>query len=131
MTIMVLSLKIEEAFKVEIPPHLLFKENTLEKQATLIESRARPQFTGDALSRIGQAAEPFDNSLNIIELAGSPKPINEGKGPIFCIHDITGELLSYAFLADFLGQTQPVYGIRPQKNRKKKTHQLKSLQLVT
>lgn len=127
LTIMVLSLKIEEAFKVEIPPHLLFKENTLEKQATLIESRARPQFTGDALSRIGQAAEPFDNSLNIIELAGSPKPINEGKGPIFCIHDITGELLSYAFLADFLGQTQPVYGIRPQKNRKKENPSIEEL----
>ncbi|HZK34074.1 MAG TPA: amino acid adenylation domain-containing protein, partial [Bacillota bacterium] len=109
LSVMVLSVRIEESFKLDIPPHLLYKESTIKKQSALIEGRVN------------------NDRAFVVELAGNLHASEQAKRPIFCIHDITGELLSYAHLADSLGETYPVYGIRGQKKNTAKELSLEDL----
>jgi len=86
--------EVESRLGVALPPASLFQHGTIRKQAQLLR-------------------EPGS------ELAWSPlvaiQP-NGTKPPLFLVHGIGGEVLSYGPLATHLGQDQPLYGLRARAN---------------
>ncbi len=52
-----------------------------------------------------QECSPSWSSLVAIQTGGS-------KPPLFCIHAVGGNVLSYRYLANYLGKEQPVYGLQ-------------------
>lgn len=83
--------EIELAFGSKLPVSIIFQEDTIEKQAKLLTSG-------------GNAAET-STSVVAIQPRGS-------KPPLYCIHELGGEVILYWNLAQRLGEDQPVYGIR-------------------
>jgi amino acid adenylation domain-containing protein len=83
--------EIEITFQKKMPVSIIFHEDTIEKQAKLLMTSN----TSD---------EPA-SSLVAIQPRGSRKPI-------YCIHELSGEVILYWNLAQRLGEDQPVYGIR-------------------
>jgi thioesterase domain-containing protein/acyl carrier protein len=86
--------EVESRLGVALPPASLFQHGTIRKQAQLLR-------------------EPGS------ELSWSPlvaiQP-NGAKPPLFLVHGIGGEVLSYGPLATHLGQDQPLYGLRARAN---------------
>ncbi|MCX7747450.1 MAG: amino acid adenylation domain-containing protein [Clostridia bacterium] len=86
---MKLFIRIKETFGLNLPVSIIFKENTIEKLSEIIDDNK-----GSHIPRL--------------------IPIREGnhKHPLFCIHDYSGEVLSYSNLASSMKGDQPMYGIR-------------------
>lgn len=83
--------EIEIAFEKKMPVSIIFHENTIEKQAKLLMT--------------GGISDGAASSLVAIQPRGN-------KPPIYCIHELSGEVLLYWNLAQRLGDNQPVYGLR-------------------
>ncbi|MGG1555799.1 non-ribosomal peptide synthetase [Paenibacillus ferrarius] len=83
--------EIDTAFNKKLPVSIIFHENTIEKQASLLLA--------------GDPDKEAASSVVAIQRSGS-------KPPIFCIHELSGEVLLYWNLAQRLGSDQPVYGLR-------------------
>lgn len=80
--------EIEAIYGTRFPPSTLLQASTIEQVARLI-------VTGDG----------NDSSLVPIQPAGSAPPF-------FCVHGIGGEVISFRPLSNFLGDDQPLYGLR-------------------
>ena len=89
-----LAAEIESRFAIALPVTSVFEHGTIRRQA---------QHLADRLSRSDEGVE------------WSPLVALQPKGtrpPLFLVHAIGGEVLSYLTLARHLGDDQPVYGIR-------------------
>jgi len=82
--------RIREELGRELPLTSMLRASTIENLAQAIEE---------------QEEEPAWTPLVPIRTAGT-------KPPIFCIHALGGEVLTYTDLARFLGPDQPVYGLQ-------------------
>ncbi len=90
---------IERSFRKKLPVSLIYREDTIEKLA------ARLTAEGD-----GSA----DGSLVEIQPHGRQLPL-------YCVHDVNGEVLSYRHLAAELGADRPIYGLRDTRDLGEKT----------
>ncbi len=82
-----LFLRIEEALGHPLPRSVLFEAGTVAAMAKLIESSAS---TGCVVPIQPDGQRP----------------------PLFCVHDISGEILNFRGLAGYLHRDQPVYGVQ-------------------
>jgi acetoacetyl-CoA synthetase len=81
---------MRDDFGLELAPAELLRAGTVERCAALIRAGSRP-----------------DRGGLIVPLIG------EGSGaPLFLVHDVTGEVLSYSHLVRHLGPGREVYGIQ-------------------
>ncbi|WP_375502637.1 amino acid adenylation domain-containing protein [uncultured Nostoc sp.] len=92
--------QIEKAFGKNLPLATLFQESTIEKLANIL--RLEDENLTSQKSRPGWL--PW-SSLIAIQPNGS-------KPPLFCIHGLGGDVLSYRELAHYLGVEHPVYGLQ-------------------
>jgi len=79
---------IQKQFGVELPLVSLFEGATIHQLAQLLQSNRQPKAPLVAIQPTGT------------------------KPPFFCIHEITGSVLSYVNLARHLGLDQPFYGLQ-------------------
>lgn len=79
---------IEKTFGERLPVSLLFTADTIEKLCR----------------RLFNAKETFSSRLVPIQVKGAHPPL-------FCVHAIDGEVISYRNLAMYLGEEQPLYGL--------------------
>jgi acyl-CoA synthetase (AMP-forming)/AMP-acid ligase II/thioesterase domain-containing protein/acyl carrier protein len=89
---MTLLVRIEQAIDKKLPSDTLFKALTIEKLAQQI-------------SQLNHAVEW--SSLVAIQPEGQ-------KPPIFAVHDVSGHVVCYRQLAQYLGSEQPLYGLQAQ-----------------
>lgn len=85
--------QIEKTFGKNIPLAALFQAQTVEQLASILRS-------------CGCSA--LCSSLVEIQ-PGNSKP------PLFCVHEVTGQVLFYRDLARYLGPDQPIYAIQSQR----------------
>ncbi len=83
-----LNKRINDYFHTNIPVSFIYTEDTIEKQALLIKQK----------------------QLNLQQLV-KIKTGDTKESPIFCIHDLLGEILSYRNIAYYL-DNRDIYGIR-------------------
>ncbi|SDN32228.1 Acyl-CoA synthetase (AMP-forming)/AMP-acid ligase II [Paenibacillus sp. yr247] len=83
--------EIEKAFIQKLPVSVIFQEDTIEKLAKLLDSY--------------DSEKDFSSYLVTIQPYGN-------KPPLFCIHNLSGEVISYRNLVHELANDQPVYGLR-------------------
>jgi len=81
---------IERTFNKKLPVSILFQEDTIEKLAAVID--------GDIL---------LSATANLVPIQSLGKKL-----PLFCVHDIDGEVIAYRNLALYLGKDQPLYGLK-------------------
>jgi acyl-CoA synthetase (AMP-forming)/AMP-acid ligase II/thioesterase domain-containing protein/acyl carrier protein len=81
--------EINKEFKTNLPVSIVFQENTIEKLAAFINS----------------------SQLELTSSLVSIKP-NGDKPPIFCVHDLSGEVVSYWNLANEIKEARPMFGLR-------------------
>ncbi|RKP53201.1 acyl-CoA synthetase [Cohnella endophytica] len=86
---MQLVVEIGKAFMTSLPASVVFERNTIEQLASYIYS-----------SRLAHTSTMV-----------SIQP-NGAKPPLFCIHDLSGDVIPYWNLASELGVDQPVFGLR-------------------
>lgn len=91
--------EIERCFGKKLPVSLIYQEDTVERLARLL-------ITDDEGFHV--------SSLVGIQPQGSQLPV-------FCIHDVNGEVLTYRHLVSELGQDQPVFGLRDTRDLGAKT----------
>ncbi len=84
-----MSVMIKKNFQLNLPVSILYGENTIEKLARVIDGKN----TGD-------------HSLVVCLQKG------QGKDPLFCIHDFSGEVIIYYNMVNHLKDDQALYGIR-------------------
>jgi thioesterase domain-containing protein/acyl carrier protein len=84
--------EIEKAFNKNLPLATLLQSPTIEQQANLLRQE---EWSGSW------------SSLVPIQTGGS-------KPPLFCIHAVGGNVLTYVDMARHLGSDQPVYGLQAQ-----------------
>lgn len=82
--------EIENAFMKRLPVSIIFHEDTVEKLAKLVHSNE---------------SKDLVSSLVAMQPRGT-------KAPLYCVHELGGEVISYWNLAQKVGEDQPVYGIR-------------------
>ncbi|NET60306.1 MAG: non-ribosomal peptide synthetase, partial [Symploca sp. SIO2E6] len=82
--------RIEQQLGIHLPLTTLFTEPTIENQAHLLNSRS-----------------DISSNSPLVPIQTSGK-----LPPLFCIHPIGGNVLSYAELAESLGKNQPFYGLQ-------------------
>jgi len=82
---------IEKAFGLSLAPATLCEAATIEQLACLIRTRK---------SSAGRS------TLVPIQRLGA-------KPPLFCVHDLNGQVFQFAALARHLGEDQPLYGVKP------------------
>lgn len=81
--------EINMAFKRSLPASMLYQENTIEKLAKLIDS----------------TRSDLDSQLVAIQPYGD-------QSPLFCVHDMNGDVVHFWNLATELGTRCPLYGLR-------------------
>jgi len=84
--------QIKKIFGKELPLATLFQAATVEQIASILAQSV--------------GAAPW-SSLVAIQPSGS-------KPPLFCVHEVDGNILFYRDLASYLGSEQPVYGLQAQ-----------------
>ena len=82
--------EIEKAFGLKLPASLILANRTFAALAELIRNE-------------GRSRAEFEFLLPIKEGGSLP--------PLFCIHNVGGDVLTYRKLADYLGKNRPVYGL--------------------
>ena len=82
--------KIQEKFDKTLPLATLFQTPTIEGIANILQQK--------------EWSAPWSSLV--------PIQPNGSKRPLFCIHAVGGNVLSYQVVAHYLGQDQPVYGLQ-------------------
>jgi acyl transferase domain-containing protein/thioesterase domain-containing protein len=88
--------KIKKTYKADLDLATLFEARTLRQLAEVIRKAAKPE----------ASAPKHSSGLVAIHPNGS-------RIPLFLVHALGGEVLSYEQLARFLGTDQPVYAFQP------------------
>lgn len=90
-------------FGKNLPLATLFREGTIEHLASLVRHKEDDELKGRW------------SSLVSIQPGGS-------KRPLFCVHGVGGNVLTYRTLAQYLGSDQPLYGLQSAGLDGKQTH---------
>ncbi|MCX7595059.1 MAG: amino acid adenylation domain-containing protein [Fischerella sp.] len=92
--------KIEAQFGKKLPLAILFQSGTVEALAQILHPKE------ELATSQGPTSEHW-SSLVAINSNGS-------KPPLFCVHDLAGEVFYYRNLSLHLGSDQPIYGLQSQ-----------------